>query len=132
MRDNGAEEDQRRHAQRHAATWFMDLLDDQVVAAFDAATEQMIEQADREPADRQEKQQPWMRKACSCRNVEAPQEGSAEAADRRSHRNKERQPTQHGQSMVVPVPSKGQDVQVRQQYCEFSAHDSSLLRKRIR
>lgn len=55
MGDNGAEENQRRHAQRNAAARFMDLLDDQVVATFNAAAEQMIEQPDGEPADRQEK-----------------------------------------------------------------------------
>ena len=132
MGDNGAEEDQRRHAQGHAAPRFMDLLDDQVVAAFDAATEQMIEQPDREPADWQEEQQPWMRKARARGNIQAPEEGRAKTAHRRRHGNKERQPSQHGQGMVMPVPGKGQDVQVRQQYCEFSAHDSSLLRKRIR
>ncbi len=56
MRDNRADEDQRRHAQRHAAARFVDLLDDEIVAALNRAPGQMIEQADREPADRQEVQ----------------------------------------------------------------------------
>jgi len=52
MRHHRAEEDEGGHAQRHTAPRFMDLLDDEIVAALHRAAGPVIEQPDREPSDR--------------------------------------------------------------------------------
>lgn len=110
VRRHGSDEDQWRHAQRHAATGLVDLLDDQVVAAFDAPARPLVEQPDREAARRQQEQQPGMREARPCRDVETPQEGSAETSDRQRHRHENQSPAKHRDGVAVARADERSDV----------------------
>ena len=92
MGSNSTDEDGRCHPQRDAAAWRMDLLDDQVIATFDALSHPMVEQPDHKAAQRQEEQQPRMRETGARRDIEAPQEGGAERADGDRHRHEHHRP----------------------------------------
>ena len=87
MRHHGAEEDQRCHAQRHPCPRFVDLLDDQVVAAFHRIARQMIEQADHEATERQQVEQPGKREAQPRDGIQAPEECRTQRPDECGHRH---------------------------------------------
>ncbi len=121
------DEDQRRHAQRHPAAGLVNLLDDQIVAAFDTAAGPLIQQADRVTADGQQEQQPRMRKPGPRRNIEAPQEGRAQRSDEQCHRHENERPAHDRYGMFVAGAHESRDVQRVKQVPERSAHASSLL-----
>ena len=122
-----AEEDERGHAQRHAAPRFVDLLDDKVVAAFDRAPCQMVEQSDHEPADRQQVEQPGKGKAKPGHGIEAPQEGRAERSHRCGHRDQDQSPPQHRHGMGAAIANERCHVELVVEIAKCRAHDSSLL-----
>ena len=122
-----AEEDERSHAQRHAAPRFVDLLDDEVVAAFDRAPCQMVEQSDHEPADRQQVEQPGKGEAKPGYGVEAPQEGRAERSHRCGHRDQDQSPPQYRRGMGAAIANERCHVELVIEIAKCRAHDSSLL-----
>ncbi len=92
MADDRADQDQRGHAQRHAAAGFVDLVDDQVVAPFRRPPEPVIEQPRRDPGQRKQVEKPRMGETGGRHVVQQPEEQGAETADDGGHRQKQGRP----------------------------------------
>jgi hypothetical protein len=101
--DDGAEENEGCHPQRHAAARLVDLLDDQVVARFGCASHQMIEQRDAGPADGRQKEQSGMIETCARRDVETSEEGCAKRTHRNCHGDEKQCPAGNRYRMIMPV-----------------------------
>ncbi len=96
MGDHRRDQDQGRHPQRRPGAGFMDLLYDQVIAAFRRPPLPMVEQADRRARQGQAEQQPGILEPQTGGLVERPQEQGAGAADGRRHGRDEHRPAGHG------------------------------------
>lgn len=127
MRRDRADENQRRHSERHPTSRLVDLLDDEIISALSAAAGPLVEQSDREATDRQEEKQPRMREARPGRDVEAPQEGCTQAADREHHRHEDQSPAQYGHGMLMAGPYERRQFQGLIEVPKCRARNSSLL-----
>ena len=88
----GGDEDEGRHAQRHAAARLMDLVDDEVVATLRRFTEFLVGPDHRKTCDRHAVNQPGKFETKLRCPVKAPEKQGYERADGSSHRYDDHDP----------------------------------------
>ena len=72
MRDERANEDERRHPHRDGAFWVMDFVEDEIVAGFNRGAEVPVHQPDQKPCQRQQRDQPLVVLASICGDDQGP------------------------------------------------------------
>ena len=75
MRHDGADQDERRHADRNGALGVVYLIQDEIVARFHRRTQVAVHQPDEQARNRQQSNQPTVRLARLRRPVQRHQQG---------------------------------------------------------
>ena len=123
MGDDGAEQDQRGHAERDGLVGVVDLFEDEVVARLDGAADVPVEQADGETGDGQQGDEPEVLIAEVGGPLERDQEHGGGAAGQDADGGGDGQPTQQieedGELLEAGVETGGE---VRASYFGFVLH----------
>ena len=94
MRDHGAAQDQRRHAQRHHLAWIVNFIDQQVVARIHRAPPFQVQPTHGKTSERQTQNQPPVRLTRARGPVQAEQKQRRRRARQHRHQPAQHQPLQ--------------------------------------